>query len=172
MRDISTEAIRFLLLLALVLGTARGQEGDDSGDQAEQPRSLGLIPEMADPAAWMSMGEHPFDVRQFYSRRLREQEELPEGAATTKGGILFPQGKIRVGNRDEWVLARLDGPGVITRIWMARPLGQLRLRVDGEAETVLDVECEAVLGGYIAIFAPPFSMKRGEGGLIRRPMPF
>ena len=174
MRDISTEFMRVLALLLITGLAAFGQEGegDERGGDEAQPRSLGLLQEMADRAAWMSMGEHPFEVRQFSSRRLAPDEEAPEGAFVSKDGRVFPQGKRRFGNRDEYVLAAGEGPGVITRIWLERPMGQLRLRVDGEEIPALDVECEAALAGYITILSKPFSMKSGSGGVLRRPMPF
>src|SRR5690349_13987935 len=38
------------------------------------------------------------------------------------------------GERAEWVMADVDGPGAVVRIWSANPSGELRFYFDGESE--------------------------------------
>ena len=55
---------------------------------------------------------------------------------------------------DGWdVLAEVQGPGAVTRIWSANPQGQIRLVLDGEV--VIDTNFAAFLGGSVQPFAEP-----------------
>jgi hypothetical protein len=55
---------------------------------------------------------------------------------------------------DGWhVLARLDGPGAITRIWSATPLGAFRVEVDGKV--VVEAGLDALIAGQVPPFVVP-----------------
>lgn len=70
------------------------------------------------------------------------------------------------------VLAETEGPGVITRIWVDKPTGQLRLLIDGRA--VVAGAMGDVFEGGIAPFGAPFCdfSGAGEGGNCRLPIGF
>lgn len=60
-----------------------------------------------------------------------------------------------LGTDDEgWdVMARIEGPGALTRIWSADPHGQIRFVLDGE--TVIDTTFDELMSGRLAPFQEP-----------------
>ena len=90
--------------------------------------------------------------------------------------------KIRVENGDS-VLAELDGPGVIQRIWTTHTSGEhagllnrknehIKIYLDGQAEPALDVPLEAIFSGEHPHFPRPLVME-GSGGFVSYvPIPF
>lgn len=64
---------------------------------------------------------------------------------------------------DGWsVMADLEGPGVITRIWSANPHGRLRIILDGK--TVVDAPFENLFNGKLAPFAEPLCYANPKNG--------
>lgn len=58
---------------------------------------------------------------------------------------------------DGWgVMAEIEGPGAITRLWCDPPSGPLRILLDDE--TVFDASIEELLAGTTEAFAPPLVM--------------
>ncbi len=172
MRVTSIRTLLFLTLAILATTALPAQEGPpgDGGPQAEVS-SMGILGALADPDLVAKPIDRP-------GRRLvvRSQPwpgpEAPPAGSLVVDGRLQPLGKQRFGDQDEFVLARLEGPGVITRIWMERPLGRLRLRYEGRSEPVLDLDCEALRKGIIRLFEPPLGLAAGEGFESLRPIPF
>ena len=60
------------------------------------------------------------------------------------------------------VMAEMDGPGVITRIWSANPSGQIRFILDGK--TVIDAPFENLFNGQLAPFRRPLCYMIQENG--------
>ncbi|MCK4340130.1 MAG: DUF2961 domain-containing protein [Phycisphaerae bacterium] len=55
---------------------------------------------------------------------------------------------------DGWhVMAEMEGPGALTRIWSASPRGDIRFILDGEA--VIDTQCDELLSGRLTPFEGP-----------------
>lgn len=71
----------------------------------------------------------------------------------------------------ESVLADVEGPGAIVRIWSANPEGTLRIYVDAETPA-LEADFDALLRGAVLPFAYPFAGVRGRGGNLYFPIPF
>lgn len=74
---------------------------------------------------------------------------------------------------DGWgTLAQVDGPGAITRLWVDKPVGSLRIVLDGQA--VIAAEMNAFFAGEVAPFGKPLTSQLGDAGpaLCELPMPF
>ncbi|HEV3299984.1 MAG TPA: glycoside hydrolase family 172 protein [Planctomycetaceae bacterium] len=69
-----------------------------------------------------------------------ENGKIPQGYVALSAITLDPQGH---------VLAEMDGPGCVVRIWSANPkdAGKIRIYLDGAEKPVIDAPLEALLGG-------------------------
>ena len=72
----------------------------------------------------------------------------------------------------EWVLADVDGPGVIVRIWSANPTGTLFFYVDGATEPTWSAGFAELTGGEVEPFTEPLAGVRGRGYNFHAPLPF
>ena len=73
----------------------------------------------------------------------------------------------------EYVLAEVEGPAVLTRIWSANPSGTLHFYVDGAEHPTWSVAMETFLGGDgKAPFAAPLCAVRSRGWNSYLPVPF
>ena len=83
------------------------------------------------------------------------------------------------GFRPEWVrpdgvyvIADLQGPGVVTRMWTARPGGVCRFFVDSSAEPAIDLPCRQFFAGGTKPFVRPLVGPMGGGNYSFFPIPF
>jgi hypothetical protein len=73
------------------------------------------------------------------------------------------------GGRED-VMAEVDGPGVLTRVWSANPHGTIRVYVD---ETLaIEGPMDELLAGRDARFPPPFAYEAAGGVTFASPIPF
>jgi hypothetical protein len=80
---------------------------------------------------------------------------------------------LRTEERDgkkEYVMADLDGPGCIARIWSANPSGELFFDLDGER--VWTVDFAALTGGKVAPVGEPLAGVHSKGANCYLPIPF
>lgn len=82
----------------------------------------------------------------------------------------FFHGSVRIDGRHEDVMAEVDGPGAITRIWSANPHGTIRIYVDDAL--AIEAPMTELLGGRDARFAPPFAYEAAGGVTLAAPIPF
>ena len=71
----------------------------------------------------------------------------PTGRGNDCGNFLRVDG-------DEYVLAEMKGPGVITRIWSANAQGQLKIYLDGKPEPCAELPVQGAFRGEGAAFSP------------------
>lgn len=83
------------------------------------------------------------------------------------------------GFRPEWVrpdgvyvIADLQGPGVVTRMWTARPGGVCRFFVDSSTEPAIDMPCRQFFAGGTRPFVRPLVGPMGGGNYSFFPIPF
>jgi hypothetical protein len=69
---------------------------------------------------------------------------------------------IRVEEDGAAVMAEIEGPGCIYRIWSANPQGQIRFYFDGAQEPQYEFEFNKLFTGEIPPFDRPIVYKRGE----------
>ena len=136
-----------------------------------------LLSEMADLGALARRSPLPFTTRlaSSYDRRSRTRElssDATDGwyANTDWGNYLrvetTPEG------RTEYVMLDADGPGVITRIWSATPMGTIRFYLDGADRAVLTADTVALLSGRVTPLTPPYAGLNAHGGNLDFPFPF
>lgn len=78
-----------------------------------------------------------------------------------------------INGREESVLAEIEGPGAVVRIWSANPQGILRIYLDRSSEPAVEVPfAGAVRGDRELPFSEPFAGTRARGGNIYFPFTF
>ena len=73
---------------------------------------------------------------------------------------------------DEFVMADIDGPGAMVRIWSANPKGILRIYLDGAAEPLIEAPMTDLLDGKYEYAPSPLSHKVAAGWNLYLPVPF
>lgn len=74
--------------------------------------------------------------------------------------------------RRRYVLADLDGPGAVLRLWTAAPAGTVRVYIDGAIEPALEAPMGALLSGEVTPFQAPFAQVTSMGATLYFPIPF
>ncbi|MFT7616651.1 MAG: hypothetical protein ACI97A_000275 [Planctomycetota bacterium] len=98
-------------------------------------------------------------------------KDRKKGSFVDERGVYHP-GLIKRGRRSERIIADMQGPGVLTRIWLERQAGQLRIYADDAAEPVIDMACDAIFGNHIRFFTKPLCLRQGESAVLSLPIPF
>ncbi len=70
------------------------------------------------------------------------------------------------------VLAEMDGPGVIARLWSANAAGRIRVFLDGEAEPRIDAPFQDLFTGNYAPFCEPIATHQGGGWISYFPIAY
>ncbi|MCB9637200.1 MAG: DUF2961 domain-containing protein [Sandaracinus sp.] len=79
-------------------------------------------------------------------------------------------GSLEIDGRREDVLAHVEGPGVLVRVWSANPAGTLRIYVDDTL--AIEGPMDALLSGRDLRFPPPFAYEAAGGVTFAAPIPF
>lgn len=76
--------------------------------------------------------------------------------------------------RDEWVMADMEGPGAILRMWSANPDGgdTIRVYIDGNAKPALEANFLELTTAAVEGFPAPFSGRRAMGANLYFPIPY
>ncbi len=72
----------------------------------------------------------------------------------------------------EAVMAEMDGPGCIVRIWSANPQGKIRFYLDGAAKPTFEWAFADLFHGKIPPFKPPICGMDGAGANAYLPIPY
>jgi len=73
---------------------------------------------------------------------------------------------------DGHVLAEMDGPGCIVRIWSANPKGTLKIYLDRAETPQLQADFQALIAGRIDPIRPPFVGMHARGANLYLPIPY
>lgn len=132
----------------------------------------GLIGELTDLSA---LGDYPapaYTCRQFssYDRASTSPGDVKTWFANADAGQ-FLRVEERQG-RKEHVLADMDGPGAIVRVWSANPKGTLRIYLDGADKPVVECLLAEYVGGKFGGAADPIACQRAAGWNSYLPVPY
>lgn len=89
----------------------------------------------------------------------------PSGRGEDHGHFLRRDG-------DRCVLAEMQGPGVIARLWSANAMGRLRIFFDGEAAPRIDAPFQDLFTGKLAPFQEPIATHVSGGWISYFPIPY
>ena len=82
------------------------------------------------------------------------------------------QGHFVVGDGKEGVMADLDGPGAVVRLWSANPGGQIKVYIDGAAAPVIDTPFHTLFDGTFAPFKAGLCGRSSGGVYAYVPIPY
>jgi hypothetical protein len=74
--------------------------------------------------------------------------------------------------RKEHVMADMQGPGAVTRIWSPNPGGTLRIYLDGEEKPALEAPMADLLAGRHPLLPPPIAAGLSMGWNLYFPIPY
>ncbi len=115
-----------------------------------------------------------FTARQFssYDRRSVSRANGGDDGWFANGDQgQFLRSEVRDG-KTEWVMADVDGPGVVTRIWSADPKGVMRVYIDGADAPAIEDEMKTLLGGSHRLAPAPLAGARSMGWNWHVPIPY
>jgi len=152
-------------ILGLLSTTATGAETIEFG---------GLLAEMLDRSNIAEFAEPAFVCKQANSyNRNSQQPGTPEWFSTDDYSNFVRCEE--VGDRREWVMLDVEGPGAIVRWWITQYKydGTLRVYLDGSDTPVLQgTGDELVAGKSASIVGAPLSARRAAGCNLYLPIPF
>ncbi len=102
---------------------------------------------------------------------LREWQCLQFSSYDRTGGNADAGNFLRMDGKTA-VLAEMDGPGAIVRIWSANPRGRLRIYLDDMDKPVIDCPMRDFFEGRFPPVQPPLAMPSSGGVVSYFPMPF
>ncbi len=70
------------------------------------------------------------------------------------------------------VLADMDGPGCVVRIWSANPKGTVRVYIDKDDKPAIEESFPDLLSGKVKPFASPIAGVRSQGCNLHFPIPY
>ncbi|MCG3130782.1 MAG: hypothetical protein FLDDKLPJ_01555 [Phycisphaerae bacterium] len=131
-----------------------------------------LLREMTDLRALAQYPDPPFTCKQFssYDRASVRPDDAETWFANGDWGQFIREEK--VGERTEYVMADMAGPGAIVRIWSANPKGTLRIYLDGNEKPEIECPMQDFLGGKLPWNPSPISGERSRGWNSYFPIPY
>ena len=157
--------ILVLTLLVHLAGAAAGADGIDFG---------GLLGRMLDRAGIAEFPEPAFVCKQASSYNRKSKQPGTRDWFATHDYSQFIRCD-KVGDRREWVMMDVDGPGAIVRWWITQYKfdGTIRIYLDGSDKPVLEGKGDQLIGGKKGgIVGPPLSAMRARGCNLYLPIPF
>ena len=145
-----------------------------TGSNAEAIDLKGLLTQMIDRSQIAEFPEPAFVCKQASSYcRKSEKPGTPEWYATGDCSQFIRCEE--VGDRREWVMADIDGPGAIVRWWITQYKydGTIRVYLDGNEVPVLEGTGDEVVAGKSGKYVgAPLSERRAAGCNLYMPIPF
>lgn len=151
-----------LMFVALVVSPAGAQSALSQADLLRRLFDLERL-SVAPPAGEAAWCFSSWDRRQLEVVDGRYKHWDADGDA----------GNFLRADQDGWqVMAELNQPGAITRIWCEKPAGKLRITLDGA--TAIECEMSALFAGKVAPFAEPlvYLAAPERGGTLVFPIGF
>lgn len=155
-----------LLIPIVVISAAQGATG-----QRDLVSMRSLISEMADLSRLAQWPQRMYSSAQDSSYDRTSVTPSQDGWFANKdyGNYLAVE---RKPGRNEYVLADLEGPGAVTRIWSANPQGVMRFYFEEENVPELIVPMVELLSGKHPGFPSPFAGVRSLGHNLYFPIPY
>jgi hypothetical protein len=154
-----------LVVLALVMGLA-------GRTTAAEISMAGLLDDMTNLTAMAEFPNPPYVTKQFssYDRASTTPADPKTWFANNDCGNY-----LRIEDRDgrkEHVMADMQGPGAIVRIWSPNPGGTLRIYLDGKEKPALEAPMADLLGGKHPLLPRPIAADLSMGWNLYFPIPY
>ncbi len=146
--------------------------GISSALAADAVSTRTLLAELTDLERLALLPQPSFTCRQFssYDRASTSSADAEHWFANADAGQYL---RIEEHNgRKEHVLAEMDGPGAIVRIWSANPAGTLRIYLDDAPVAALEAPLADFLSGKLPGFPEPIATVSSRGWNSYFPIPY
>lgn len=131
-----------------------------------------LLNDMTDLHDLARFPDPPYTCKQFSSYDRASTSAADEKTWFANGDV----GRyLRVEERDdrkEYVMADMDGPGAIVRIWSANPAGNIRIYLDKAEKPAIECPMSELLGGGYRGIPKPLSGEYSRGWNLYFPIPY
>ncbi len=132
----------------------------------------GLLDDMTNLTAMAEFPNPPYVTKQFssYDRASTTPADPKTWFANNDCGNY-----LRIEDRDgrkEHVMADMQGPGAIVRIWSPNPGGTLRIYLDGKEKPALEAPMADLLAGKHPLLPPPIATSLSMGWNLYFPIPY
>ena len=153
------------VFVALMLVGAAGAQGKLTIE--------GLLHEMVDMQRLATVPDGDFECDQHSSYDRASVAPDQEGWFANGDAGKFIRDEENNG-RQEFVMAEMDGPGVICRLWSANPDGggTIRIYIDDLETPALEADFLALTSAGMAEFPAPYSGRRSMGANLYFPIPY
>ena len=132
-----------------------------------------LLTEMTDRSSLARVADPPYTCRQFssYDRASKTPDDPATWFANDDVGKFLREEDVPGEGgkpRHEFVMADMDGPGAVVRVWSANPKGTLRVYLDGTAAAALDAAVAGPWGNRTAALSgAPMCRRAAESAAIK-----
>jgi len=131
-----------------------------------------VLAEMDNLAALAELPDPPFTCKQFssYDRASVSPDDPKTWFANGDRGK-YLRTELHNGEK-EFVMADMEGPGCIVRIWSANAGGMLRIYIDGDEKPALEMKMQDAMDGKHEPFLAPFAGVHSRGWNLYFPFPY
>jgi hypothetical protein len=131
-----------------------------------------LLDDMTNLSAMADYPDPPFVTKQFssYDRASKSADDKEGWFANGDCGVYLRE-EDHAG-RKEWVMADMQGPGAIVRLWSANPDGVLRVYIDGSDKPELEFSHAELLSGKHPLLPSPIGAEVSKGWNLYLPIPY
>lgn len=129
-----------------------------------------LVPQMSDLTILARRASPSYTTAQASSYDRKSKDRQTDWFANGDAGQ-FIRSEM-VGDRREWVMADLRGPGAVVRVWSANPKGVIRFYFDGESTPRIEAKMRDLLTGKVKPFSSPFAYDASSGTNLYFPLPY
>jgi hypothetical protein len=143
-----------------------------AGARAGEISLSSLLDDMTNLSAMAEFPNPPYVTKQFssYDRNSKTPANHDAWFANGDCGVY-----LRVEDRDgrkEHVMADMQGPGALVRLWSANPAGTLRIYLDGSDKPALEYSHADLLSGKHPLLPKPIGATVSKGWNLYLPIPY
>lgn len=173
-RDPIVRVHRFALLISSLMLLAGLGAALPAAGQAGRVTVESLLREMVDMERLATVPDPGLecDQQSSYDRASVSPDQPDTWFANGDAGRFIREEEHR--GRKEFVMAEMDGPGAIVRLWSANPDGggNIRIYIDNMEEPALEADFLALTSAQLPEFPGPFSGRRSLGANLYFPFPY
>jgi hypothetical protein len=143
-----------------------------TGTRAGEISLASLLDDMTNLSAMAEYPDPAYTTKQFssYDRASKTPEDHDPWFANGDCGVY-----LRTEERDgrkEFVMADMEGPGTIVRMWSANPAGVIRIYIDGSDKPALEYAHADLLSGKHPLMPSPIGATVSAGWNLYLPIPY
>jgi hypothetical protein len=172
-----------LLVLVLLLAGSAGVFGQTSAAAVSEAGRDSVPKQVSNSAAVKAKADALRAAVRDFTHFAKELTDLDRLVQTEFVPVRLESSYDRTGGNNDgfnperlkdnvYTIADLKGPGVITRFYSAKPLGRLRVFIDGQPKPLIDMPSEEFFSGRTYPFVRPVTSPGGGANYSYFPIPY